>query len=325
MYYFKENREIHRLSNFIRPGWALLSFGFNPFPYHIHISDQNKRLMKIAIVGEAKRAKAWEKHLRGLSAIQEVIISPILLKDPIDACIILDDSINNLNLLSDAVRRGFHSYLVAQLPLDEPMIEKIYHASEEAEVNVQFSHWPSHSPSTQWIKQQMPKPTLIQIKKELSSNGGSEGSRSFEQQWVDELAFIIRFFHSSIQHIVAKPIKVEERWLGLQITLRFNDGSVSSLQYNTTAEKDAHQRILSSNGMMIDCDVITQKSRRIEVNAEKRIKTTQKTFDPSETVQLSVINFIKSIQLKKKSEFSAYDALKTVQAHGKILENLRRF
>lgn len=281
--------------------------------------------MKIAIIGEAKRAGAWEKHLRGLSAVQEVIISPILLEDPVDGCIVLDDSINNLNLLFDAVRRGFHSYLVAQLPLDETMIEKIYYSSEEAQVNVQFSHWPSHSPSTHWIKQQMPKPNLIQIKKELSSNGGSEGSRSFEQQWVDELAFIIRFFHSSIQHIVAKPIQIEERWLGLQITLRFDDGAVASLQYNTTAEKETHQRILSSNNLMIDCDVITQKSRKIEVNSDKRIKTTNKSFDPSETVQLSVMNFIKSIQLKKKSDFSAYDALKTVQAHGKILENLRRF
>lgn len=281
--------------------------------------------MKIAIIGEANRAKAWEKHLRDLSAVQEVIISPILLPDPVDGCIILDDSINNLNLLFDAVRRGLHSYLVAQMPLDEPMIEKIYRASEEAQVNVQFSHWPSHSPSTQWIKQQMPKPTLIQIKKELSNNGGSEGSRSFEKQWVDELAFVIRFFQSSIQHIVAKPIRIEERWLGLQITLRFDDGAVASLQFNTVAEKETHQRTLSSNTMMIDCDVITQKSRRIEVNKEKRIRTTNKSFDPSETVQLSVMNFIKSIQLKKKCEFSAYDALKTVQAHGKILDNLRRF
>ncbi|MEX2456202.1 MAG: hypothetical protein WD381_02765, partial [Balneolaceae bacterium] len=162
-------------------------------------------------------------------------------------------------------------------------------------------------------------------KKELSSNGGSEGSRSFEQQWVDELAFIIRFYQSSIQHIVAKPIRIEDRWLGLQITLRFDDGAVASLQYNTAAEKEVHQRILSSNNMIIDCDVITQKSRRIEVNKDKRIKTTNKSFDPTETVQLSVMNFIKSIQIKKKSEFSAYDALKTVQAHGKIIENLRRF
>ncbi len=281
--------------------------------------------MKIAIIGESNRAKAWEKHLRGLSAVKEVITCPTLTQDPVDGCIILDDSINNLNLLHDAVRKGYHSYLVAHLPLDELLLEKIYHASEEAQVNVQFSHWPSHSPSTQWIKQQMPKPMLIQIKKELSSNGGTDGSRSFEQQWVDELAFIIRFHQSSIQHIIAKPIRIEERWLGLQVTLRFDDGAVASIQYNTASEQDAHQRILSSNHLMIDCDIITNKSRRIEVTNEKRVRTTNNFFDPKETVQLSVMNFIKSIQTNKKSAFSAYDALKTVQAHGKIIENLRRF
>ena len=280
--------------------------------------------MKIAVIGKTERAKAWEKHLRKLTAVKEVILSPSLIQDSIDGCILLDDSINNLHLLFDSIRMGYHSYLVSHLPTDLEMVEKIYHASEEAKVVVQFSHWPSFSPASLWIRQQIQKPNLIQIKKELSITNHSSNPNYFEQQWMDELAFIIKFQKSGIQHIITRPIEIEKQRLGLELSLRFDDGSAASLQFSNVGSTDYHQRIISSGHLMIDCEVNRQKARKIEVSG-KKITRSDKSFDATKTVELSVLNFIKSIQQNRASDFSAYDALKTVQALEKIRAALDRF
>lgn len=281
--------------------------------------------MKIALIGNTERTQAWEKHLRKLSAVKEVILSPTLVMGSVDGCILLDDSINNLNLLFDSVRMGFHSYLVSQLPTDYAMVEKIYHASEEAEVTVQFSHWPSFSPTTLWIRQQMQKPDLIQIKKEISSDKHLLSKDQFDQQWIDELAFIIKFQRAGIQQVIARPIQIDDIILGLQLSLRFDDGSAASLQFGTAGKEDHHQRILSTNQMILDCDVNRQAARKVTVVGGKRIKKSGITFDSKKTVELSVLHFIQSIQQNKASDFSAYNALKTVQASEKIKANLERF
>ena len=280
--------------------------------------------MKIAVIGKTERAKAWEKHLRKLTTVKEVILSPSLIEYNVDGCIILDDSINKLHLLFDSIRLGYHSYLVSHLPTDAEMVEKIYHASEEAKVTVQFSHWPSFSPASLWVRQQIPKPDLIQIKKELSIATHSSDPQYFEQQWMDELAFIIKFQQSGIQHIIARPIEIEKHLLGLELSLRFDDGNAASLQFSSVGKTDFHQRILSSGYMMIDCEVNRQKARKIEV-AGKKITRSDKSFDATKTVELSVLNFIKSIRQNRTSDFSAYDALKTVQALEKIKAVLDKF
>ena len=281
--------------------------------------------MKIAIIGEKNRAKAWEKHLRQLASVQEVIISPSLISDHVDACILIDDTPKNLHLLHDSIRAGHHSYLVSQLPLDTEMIEKIYHASEEAKVHVQFSHWPSHSPSTQWIKQQIERPEITQIKKDLSSDSYSNSNRAFEQHWMDEVAFIIKFHSTGVQSIIAKPVRSGDYWTGLQVVIQFDDGSVADLQCSTVAKGDYHQRLIGSGKVIIDADVNRQKARKISVNQSGRVEISEKSFDATQTAELSVQNFIKSIQMNKKSEFSAYDALQTVRLYNKIISHLNRF
>lgn len=281
--------------------------------------------MKIAIVGKTDRAKAWEKHLRQLSAVEEVIISSSLISDNVDGYILIDESINNLHLLHDAIRAGYPAYLISRLPLDQPMIEKIYYASEEAKVNVQFSHWPSHAPSTQWMKQQIQKPELIQVKKEMSINNYSNSNRSFEQHWMDEVAFVVRYFNTGLQSLHAKPLRADTLWVGMQLFFYFDDGGVASIQFSTIAKQDLHQRIIGSGQIIIDSDVNNHKVRMITLNDSGNTDIREKSFDVSKTAELSVLNFIKSIQLNRRSEFSSYDALQTVKVYEKIQAYLNRF
>jgi hypothetical protein len=276
--------------------------------------------MKVAIIGEKNRANAWEKHLRKLSIIREVVISPSLFTDKeIKAAILIDDTPNNVHLLHDSIRSGLHSFLVSRLPEDVKALETIYHSSEEANVAVQFSHWPSITPSTQWIRQQIEKPELIQIKKEIKPLNYSVDKGEFNHHWTDEVAFIVKMMGGNVHRVEAKPILIDGVPLGLQLTLRFEDSSIASIHFSAFGMSDVHQRVFSNHNLMIDCNVTNQFVRAYRVNEQKRITVQEKKFDPADTAEWALQQFFKSIQMNKDTVFSPYDALLT----SRIVEKVR--
>lgn len=276
--------------------------------------------MKIAIVGERGRASAWEKHLRKLSTVKEVVITNTLSDNKgLDAVLLIDDSKNNLQRLLHSIKGGNHTYLISRLPTDKPLLEKLYHASEEAHVNVQFSHWPSLSEMMNWIHKEISKPELIQIKKEIVPlNNRVPDSDEFEHHWADEVALIIKWMGGNIHRYEVKPVIIEGNYLGLDLTLRFENAALASMQFLATAEKEAHQRILSNRKVMANCDVTTQKVKLYRGNDINRVTIQEKTFDPTDTAEWSVVQFIKSIQMDQETIFSPYDALRTANALDQI-------
>lgn len=272
--------------------------------------------MKIAIVGERQRATAWEKHLRKLSAVKEVVITTSLSdSSALDAVLLIDDSKDNLQRLLHSVKGGNHTYLISKLPTDKALLEKVYHVSEEAHVNVQFTHWPSLSESMNWIQKEVIRPELIQIKKESASINNRVPERDdFHHLWIDELALIIKWMGGNIHRYEVKPISIQRNYLGLDLTLRFENASMASIQYLTMAEKEVHQRIFSNRKVMVNYDVSQHKVRIYRGNDTNRLTIQEKTFDPTDSAEWSVVQFIKSIQLEQETIFSPYDALRTATA-----------
>lgn len=281
--------------------------------------------MKIAIVGRQERCIAWEKHLRKLKAIEEVIITNSLAaSDQVNAVLLIDDTPSRLDQLLNSVRFGYHTYLISRLSDDTETLEKVYHSAEESGVKVQFSHWPSMAESTNLVKKLIEKPDLIQIKKENnllpSSNPDSSDS---EHDWIDEVALIIKWMGGNIHHMEVKPVSLGTLLLGLAITFRFENSSVATLQYLSGTERDYHQRIISSTKLIADCDITTQKTRILSLTDFGKISVKIDEFDPSDTAKWSVVQFIKSIQTSQKTVFSAYDALLTSRAVNRIYSELK--
>ena len=282
--------------------------------------------MKVAIIGEKKRALAWEKHVRKLSVVDEVILSTSLFYDSgINAVILLDDSHESLNRLLETVRSGQHSYLVSRIPLHQEKLETIHSSSQEAGVHVQFSHWPSITPATQWIHQQLDKPGLIQVKKEIEPVNFKVDAEDFEHHWTDEVAYFTKWLGGNVHRIDVKPITLSEITLGLNLTLRFEDASVASLQLSAFGKSDVHQRILSNRTAMIDNDVLKQSVRVYRLNDRKRVSIQKKQFDPADTAEWSVMQFFKSIQINKSTIFTPYDALLTSKIVDKIKEHIKKW
>lgn len=276
--------------------------------------------MKIAVVGQTQRSIAWEKHLRKLTVIKEVVLTDNLTpEDKADAVLLIDDSPERIAKLLHYVRLGHHTYLIARLSDEIEKLEKVYHSAEESGVTVQFSHWPSMSESTQLSRQIIDKPDLIQIKKEcipLSEiNSAMDG---YDYDWIDEVALIIKWMGGNIHRCEIKPLYLGSHFIGLALSLRFENSSVASLQYLSHANREYHQRVISSKYHLIDCDITGQTARVLSLNNFGKISVKHHEFDPSDTAEWSVAQFIKSIQMHRESVFSAYDALMTARTVQRI-------
>ncbi len=276
--------------------------------------------MRVGIVGDKDRAAAWEKHLRPLTAVHEVVITPDISDlDDVDACILLDDSTTKLHTLAESIRLGLHSYLVSTLPTDEKQLKSIYHLAQESDVRVQFSHWPTISPASQWMKQQLPKPGFIQVIREHSHISFSENRLRFTQSWMDETAWIVKWMNMATHRIEARHIIPGSADSGLHIYLKFENGASASLFYLVSGTEDRHRRLVSSSSLLLDCNANRQTVKKTHMGENQRLTVESQTFDATQSAALSANLFFKAIKLKKETAFTAYDALKTSQ----VVNNIR--
>lgn len=279
--------------------------------------------MKIAIIGDPSRAEAWEKHLRKLSAVQEVVITPsIRNKDDLDGAILLNDRSQTLDTLEQLIKLGLHCYFVSQLSTNVKALERIYRLARESNVRVQFSHWPTLAPASLWMNQQMRKPTLIQIKREMKLVPDSTKQQNIDHHWIDEIGWAIKWLGGNVYRIEAKQLSVENKRVGISIALRYEDASLVSIQFSALGDENIHQRTLSDGQITIDCDAIHQRVRLFRKNSYGYIKTEVQKFDPGITAENSVLQFIKSIQLKKETPYNAYDAYQTALITDKVFRQL---
>jgi len=281
--------------------------------------------MKFLIAGEAERGQQWERYLRKKESVTEVIVTPVYQGESVDGIVLLDESDSRLDTLLELIRNGVPSYLVSTLPLDTKKLQVIFHASEESNVSVQFSHWPSFSPMTRWVRKNLSEtPLLVDIRKTVRGRTFPDPNR-FLSAWIDEVAFILSLQTSSIQHITALPVRFREKDLGLHLTLRFDNGSVGSLHYLSVSGSESHQRVIQSKSSLITCDVDTQKAICYKPGEDfKLLNSVNASFDPSETAEISLDAFIRSIKTHKQSGFSALQVLRLAQLKDRITAQLIR-
>lgn len=280
--------------------------------------------MKVGILGDRKRAQVWEKHLRPLKAVQEVVIASTL-KDirGSHCCILIDDSPHNLDLLADTIRLGIHSYLVAELPTDTEKLRKVHSYSQESDVRVQFSHWSSLSSATQWMRSQLPKPDFAHIHRESVHHSFSENRQKLKRQWIDELAWIIKWMGVRIHRIEADTPASSLDGSGIRIYIKFENGSTASLYHSTIGTDRIHRRIAAGSKISLDCNVLSQSVKRVESDNQGHLNVYSKSFDATGVAGLSAMLFFKAIKLGTETAFTPFDALQTSLVIKKIDSLLR--
>jgi hypothetical protein len=264
--------------------------------------------MRIGIVGPADRAVAWEEHLRPHRTVSEVVIAGELSEiGDVDACLLMDEHSENLDRLLTTVKAGFHTFLIAPIPTHTKQVEKVYHAAEESNVLVQFSHWPTLAPASKWMAKKIEKPSFLQINRELNYSEFAESNHPFEYYWIDELAFCLRWINGSVHHIDLKTVELSEQHLyALHMMLRFESGATANIFVNVTATHSRHHRLAANNHFILDCDVVKQSVRLGEENSAGHLFFKSKSFDASKSAELGALEFLKSIQFNRETIYNAY-------------------
>jgi len=281
--------------------------------------------MKIGIVGSADRAVAWEKHLRPHQSVSEVTITARLAEvGEVDACLLLDDT-PDLTKLLNAVKSGYHTFYVAPLPTQTSKVRKVYHAAQEANVLLQFSHWPTLAPASKWMAKKVETPSFMQIRREISHSKHKQSAHPLEYYWMDELAFCLRWINGSVHHIDLNTIKLsKEHIYGLHILLRFENGSTANIYLNIASDNSQHHRLAADHLFMMDCDVLAQHVRIGEEKNGEHLFFDKNYFDASKAAELAVQDFIKAVQLNRPTIYNGYHLLEFTKTADKVRKRLNR-
>jgi len=283
--------------------------------------------MKVGIVGDATRAVAWEQHLRPHSIVREVeLCSSIQDLDNIDACLILDDSEENLDTLLEGVRRGFHCFFIAKQPSDIQKLEKIHRSARESGCHIQFAQWPSLAPATRWMMDKVPKPGFIHIERELVRNQMNQVVSEFRSHWIDEIGLCIKWINSGIHHIEARQISLSKETPTIaHFFLRFDNGTTAVINLYAAASENRHKRIVCNKHEILECNVPQQTVKLGRLNESSRIYFEKQTFDATKAAEKAALLFLKSIQLNRETGYTSYDALQLAIQIERVEARLNQF
>ena len=152
-------------------------------------------------------------------------------------------------------------------------------------------------------------------------NDISDSSISFKDHWYDELGFITNWMGNRYHSFDLTYTKLKDKPSGIELFLRFANGLSASFYYSCYSKEKKHRRIISDGNEIFDCNVLTQDV--LVYRNEKGITvSSKKSFEASKTAELSLIHFIKSIQLKSDTLFTTYTALETSRLADKIERRL---
>ncbi|SMO72721.1 hypothetical protein [Fodinibius sediminis] len=283
--------------------------------------------MKIGIVGSAERAIAWEKHLRTHQSVSEVTIAAKLSSiGPIDACFLLDDTPNRLEHLLETVKMGLHTFLVGPLPTgNTKLIKKVYHAAEEANVRIQFSHWPTLNPASKWMAKKIIKPTFMQVVREMPHAQRTESDSSFDYLWINELAFCLRWINGAVHHTDLKSVTLNsQNPHALHLFIRFDSGATANIYLNAASQTASHHRVAADHNYLADCNALEQTVRLAEEHDSSHLYFKRQSFDASKSAELAAMEFIKSIQLKRPTIYNGYHLMELNKTLDKIDRRLNR-
>jgi len=266
--------------------------------------------MKVGIIGDAERAVAWERHLRPHQIVQEVELCPGINElGNVDACFLVDESEHNLDLLLEAIHQGLNCFLVALQPTNTQKLETIYRASMEAGVQVQFSHWPTLAPATQWMMDRMQRPSYLSISRDIQYTQFMNAKHEFRHFWIDELGLCMKWIDSGIHHIEAKQVLLEDTHpCSIHLFIRFDNGSTADINIYTGSASNRHKRIAANSHEVLECDAPDQAVRIGRLNSGDHLYFEKQSFDPATAAQKAALMFLKSVQMDRETAYTTYDA-----------------
>ncbi len=261
--------------------------------------------MKIGILGPEHMAMTWEKHLRLVSDVREVVIAPELkLLRNMDACLILSDAVltpGPSGALLEALKHHCHILWVAPLPTDLNEISRWHETSEEAGVKVMFSMWAHYSPATRWLFNHISNPKKIHIHREWPGPRHTPDTHTLYRIILEEISLCLEWTQK-------RPVKLEGdldffpiRGSTMahsmkQLHIRFSGDARASILLNPFGLENRHSRFVTGNHMAAVCQINEHLIKKWLFHGNASHTPELMRFDYREPARHLISHFIRSVR-----------------------------
>lgn len=266
--------------------------------------------LTIGLLGEPGRAVAWEGYLRPHPSVAEVVItSRSEALGPVNACIILSDK-QPLQEAIKLAKSGIHVFLVGKLPLELPSLLQLLEIVEESRTVAQFSNWAYFNPVSLWMMDLMPRPRILHCSREVPPPGEHDEPGRLDTMWVEDLSLIMKWVNSGVHRFETQSVESDGIPTSRQAFLKFDNGATATFHLTISSGSPRHMRFAADNYGRLEADILSKQGVHIPgslVNLTSPV--VNKDFSGEIPAQYAITRFLKSIHMKRPSEYGIFDAV----------------
>jgi hypothetical protein len=186
---------------------------------------------------------------------------------------------------------------------------------------LQFANWSLHNPTTQFMMANIRRPDLLIFQREYTFAHYRDIRASFAGNWHKDLTLILKWMDSTVHRLDVSRVPFgDDETLALYLTLRFDNGSTAALYSGITHESNRHMRFVTDSRLTAECDVSRKTVRLMQHGGQTSMLSDVRTFDKEEPARMAVAMFLKSVQMRGPSSYSAHDLLRFTR----VLESVER-
>ena len=276
--------------------------------------------MKIGILGPEHMAMTWEKHLRSVSDVHEVVIAPKLrLLRNLDACLILSNTTlhsESTEYVLEALKHGYHILWIAPPPLKTVDVNRWYEASEEAGVTVMFAMWPHYSPATRWLCNHITNPEKIIIHREWPGPKFTPDPHALHRIILEELSLCLEWAQKRVVKLEGdldlsqshnNPASATK-----QLHIQFAGKTSASIHLIPYGLENRHSRFVTGEHMAAVCQINDQMIKKWLFHGKESHTPELMHFDYREPARLLISHFIRSIRTEGKPLYGIVELQKLV-------------
>lgn len=268
--------------------------------------------LTIGLLGEPDRLTAWEQYLRPHPSVGEVVLTQnVLALGDIDACIILDD-VDPLSYAFTLARQGVHIFVVGKLPTDLIALKRLQFTAEESSTIMQFSNWAYFNPVTLWMMEHITRPRLIHIIREVPLQIAQESHANLENLWIEDLSLAMKWVDSGVHRMDTQTIATDSGGIAKNAYIQFDNGASASFFLSMQSNEHRHNRYIYDQKVSLEANILA-KSATLRHLEQAHLPPETRNFTKELPANQAINRFLKSIQMKRPSEYGIYDIVRLVK------------
>jgi hypothetical protein len=262
--------------------------------------------LSIGLLGEPERTAAWESYLRPHPTVREVVVtSDLNALGNVNACIILSSD-TLLGKATQLAREGIHTFLVGRLSTDLPSLIRLMNTAEESRTIVQFANWAYYNPVSLWMMDELPRPRMMHTLREIPFPLEEGTPLRLDEMWLEDLSLTLKWINSGVHTFETDIINTAGKTIMRHAWLKFDNGSTASFHLSMTNSVPRHLRFASDEKTRFEADITAKSATRVMLgDGYDQFETRE--FNREIPASHAISRFLKSIVMKRPSEYGIYD------------------